>query len=283
MTSFSRFQQRNKQRTVAQNNLNTNFIFKGYPSTKISGSTGESIQASVVNKQERDYAYVFTQMQDELKVGSIWTVKNLKLLITEEITIIKDVNWHKYHALLCNVQVDNLWGYFKGPEKSFLDVSLEQKVVWESPQKPVLVLPESTLGFMDKIVIKGRAWLVQEYDAISTPGLVYYSLKPTTISKDVAAENAGKDVYVDKHEEAMVTIIEEPIAARGVDSPNIISANKEIYLSTEEGYFKTSNKNIKIKKRSSSEVVFVIPYGIAELTVEVKEKGEIVKKLYRVV
>ena len=283
MTSFSRFQQRNKQRTVAQNNLNTNFIFKGYPSTKISGSTGESIQASVVNKQERDYAYVFTQMQDELKVGSIWTVKNLKLLITEEITIIKDVNWHKYHALLCNVQVDNLWGYFKGPEKSFLDVSLEQKVVWESPQKPVLVLPESTLGFMDKIVIKGRAWLVQEYDAISTPGLVYYSLKPTTISKDVAAENAGKDVYVDKHEETMVTIIEEPIAARGVDLPNMISANKEIYLSTEEGYFKTSNKNIKIKKRSSSEVVFVIPYGIAELTVEVKEKGEIVKKLYRVV
>ena len=65
MTSFSRFQQRNKQRTVAQNNLNTNFIFKGYPSTKISGSAGESIQASVVNKQERDYAYVFTQLQDE--------------------------------------------------------------------------------------------------------------------------------------------------------------------------------------------------------------------------
>ena len=281
MTSFSRFQQRNKQRTVAQNNLNTNFIFKGYPSTKISGSAGESIQASVVNKQERDYAYVFTQLQDELKVGSTWTVKNLKLLITEEITIIKDVNWHKYHALLCNVQVDNLWGYFKGPEKSFLDVSLEQKVVWESPQKPVLVLPESTLGFMDKIVIKGRAWLVQEYDAISTPGLVYYSLKPTTISKDVAAENADKDVYIEKHEEAVISIIEEPI--QSTDAANIISANKEIYLSTEDGYFKSSNKNIKIKKRSVNEVVFVIPYGITEVLIEVKEKGEVVEKLYRVV
>lgn len=281
MTSFSRFQQRNKQRTVAQNNLNTNFIFKGYPSTKISGSAGESIQASVVNKQERDYAYVFTQLQDELKVGSTWTVKNLKLLITEEITIIKDVNWHKYHALLCNVQVDNLWGYFKGPEKSFLDVSLEQKVVWESPQKPVLVLPESTLGFRDKIVIKGRAWLVQEYDAISTPGLVYYSLKPTTISKDVAAENADKDIYIEKHEEAVISIIEEPI--QSTDAANLISANKEIYLSTEDGYFKSSNKNIKIKKRSISEVVFIIPYGITEVLIEVKEKGEVVEKLYRVV
>ena len=157
MTSFSRFQERNKKRTVAQNKLNTSFIFKGYPSIEIKGSADRSIQASVVNKQEKDYAYIFTHLQDELMIGSIWTAKNLHLLVTEEITIIKDVDWHKYHALLCNVQIDNHWGYFKGPEKSFLDVNLEREVVWESPQKPVLVLPENVLEFRDKIVIKGRA------------------------------------------------------------------------------------------------------------------------------
>ena len=127
MTSFSRFQERNKKRTVAQNKLNTSFIFKGYPSIEIQGSADQKIQASVVNKQEKDYAYVFTQTQDELEIGSVWAAKNLHLLITEEITIIKDVNWHKYHALLCNVQIDNHWGYFKGPEKSFLDVVLEKE------------------------------------------------------------------------------------------------------------------------------------------------------------
>ena len=105
MTSFSRFQERNKKRTVAQNKLNSSFILKGYPSIEITGSADQKIQASVVNKQEKDYAYVFTQTQDELAIGSIWTAKNLNLLITEEITIIKDVNWHKYHALLCNVQI----------------------------------------------------------------------------------------------------------------------------------------------------------------------------------
>ena len=194
MTSFSRFQERNKKRTVAQNKLNTSFIFKGYPSIEIKGSADQSIQASVVNKQEKDYAYIFTHLQDELAIGSIWTAKNLHLLVTEEITIIKDVDWHKYHALLCNVQIGNHWGYFKGSEKSFLDIALEREVVWESPQKPVLVLPENVLEFRDKIVIKGRAWLIQEYDAISTPGLVYYSLKPTTVSKEVAAENAGKPI-----------------------------------------------------------------------------------------
>ena len=283
MTSFSRFQERNKKRTVAQNKLNTSFIFKGYPSIEIQGSADQKIQASVVNKQEKDYAYVFTQTQDELEIGSVWAAKNLHLLITEEITIIKDVNWHKYHALLCNVQIDNHWGYFKGPEKSFLDVVLEKEVVWESPQKPVLVLPENVLNFRDKIVIKGRAWLIQEYDAISTPGLVYYSLKPTTISKEVAAENTGKDIYVEKHEEPIINVVENPISLLSKDSAFNISPNVPITLSTEDGYFKTTNKNLKIQKRTASMVVFSIPFGISEVAVEVKEKGDIVTKTYRVV
>ena len=283
MTSFSRFQERNKKRTVAQNKLNTSFIFKSYPSIEIQGSADQKIQASVVNKQEKDYAYVFTQTQDELEIGSVWTAKNLHLLITEEITIIKDVDWHKYHALLCNVQIDNHWGYFKGPEKSFLDVVLEKEVIWESPQKPVLVLPENVLNFRDKIVIKGRAWLIQEYDAISTPGLVYYSLKPTTISKEVAAENTGKDIYVEKHEEPIINVVENPISLLSEDSVFHISPNVSITLSTEDGYFKTTNKNLKIQKRTASIVVFSIPFGISEVAVEVKEKGDIVTKTYRVV
>ena len=283
MTSFSRFQERNKKRTVAQNKLNTSFIFKGYPSIEIQGSADQKIQASIVNKQEKDYAYVFTQKQDELEIGSVWAAKNLHLLITEEITIIKDVDWHKYHALLCNVQIDNHWGYFKGPEKSFVDVVLEKEVVWESPQKPVLVLPENVLNFRDKIVIKGRAWLIQEYDAISTPGLVYYSLKSTTISKEVAAENTGKDIYVEKHEEPTINVVENPISLLSEASVFHISPNIPITLSTEDGYFKTTNKNLKIQKRTASIVVFSIPFGISEVAVEVKEKGDIVTKTYRVV
>lgn len=283
MTSFSRFQERNKKRTVASSKLNTNYIFKGYPSIEITGSADQKIQASVVNKQEKDYAYVFTQLDDNLPIGSIWAAKDLNLLITEEITIIKDVNWHKYHALLCNVQVDNHWGYFKGPEKSFLDIVLEKEVVYESPQKPVLVLPENVLGFEDKIVIKGRAWLVQEYDAISTPGLVYYSLKPTTISKEVAAENIGKDIYVEKHKEDDVVVVETPIEQLSETGINLISANQLITLSTENGYFKTNNNNLKIQKRTTSTVAFSIPFGISEVAVEIKEKGDIVTKTYRVV
>ena len=283
MTSFSRFQERNKKRTVAKNKFNTSFIFKGYPSIEITGSADRKVQAAVVNKQEKEYAYIFTQLQDELAIGSIWAAKNLNLLITEEITIIKDVNWHKYHALLCNVQIDGHWGYFKGPEKSFLDIALEREVVWESPQKPVLVLEENVLDFRDKIVIKGRAWLIQEYDAISTPGLVYYSLKPTTVSKEVAAENEGKDIYIERFSKPELVVLEEPVGILTTDGPTLISANMNITLTTENGYFKSTNKNLKISKHTSNEVVFSIPFGVSEVTIETKEKGDIVNRTYRVV
>ena len=284
MTSFSRFQERNKKRTVANSKLNTNYIFKGYPSIEITGSTDEKIQASVVNKQEKDYAYIFTQLDDKLSIGSTWAAKNLLLLVTEEITIIKDVNWHKYHALLCNVQVDNQWGYFKGPEKSFLDVALEKETVWESPQKPILVLPvkedKKLLDFRDKIKIGNRAWLVQEYDEISTPGLVYYSLKPTTMSKQSDIQTRGVQSVIEKFEEPEVKIVEKPqITNSGIN----ISANMPITLKTQDGYFKTNNKNIKIQKRTATEIVFSIPFGIQEVVVEIKEKGDIIEKIYRVV
>ena len=282
MTSFSRFQERNKKRTVANNKLNTNYIFKGYPSIEIKGSSDQKVQASVVNKQEKDYAYVFTPLADNLSIGSVWTAKNLHLLITEEITIIKDVDWHKYHALLCNVQIDNHWGYFKGPEKSFLDVALEKEVVWESPQKPVLVLPENVLNFRDKIVIKDRAWLIQEYDAISTPGLVYYSLKPTTISKEVAAENEGKSIYVEKYENKKPEIVVEPSQTYDLRNNYIkVAANMPITVNTQYGYFQSNNSNIKIQKRTSDTVIFSIPFGVEEVSIEVKEKGDLVTKTYR--
>lgn len=271
MTSFSRFQERNKKRVVAQQEFNTSFIFKGYPSIKITNGEN-SCQASVVNKQEKDYAYVYTQLQDSLAIGSVWDAKNLHLLITEEITIIKDVNWHKYHALLCNTKIGDYWGFFLGPEKSYINVKLENKVLIESQQKPILVLPENVLSFEDKIMIGGRAWLVQEYDAISTPGLVYYSLRPTTMSK-----NANQ---IEKAVKENISINEEVI---NTSTYAYISANQDIELNTEGGFFNTSNSNIKIKQRTSSKIIFSIPFGIEEVTIQTKKKGDIVEKTYRVV
>lgn len=269
MSNFSRFQERNKKMQLAAQEFNSTFVIKGYPSVEITDVLGNKLQASVVNKEEQDYAYIYTNINDSLLPGSIWSVKNLHLLITKEITIIKNVKWHKYHAILCNIQIGDYWGYFKGPGKSFIEVKLEEKSNIISSQKPVLVLPNNILGFKDKVVLNNRPWLVQEYDNLSTNGITYYSLEPTTVNK------ATETTYSTRPQQTNHIIKKE-----NINNINSIINNTNITLSTENGYFK-SNVKLNIIQLKASSVTFSIPYGINNVTVEVKEKGEIVSYTYK--
>jgi hypothetical protein len=112
---------------------------------------------------------------------------------------------------------------------------------------------------------------------------VYYSLKPTTVSKEVVEENTNKEVYIEKYEKVEATVTETPIEEMLDDSVVKIGANIPIEIATQDGYFKSNNKNIKIEKRNMNVVVFSIPFGVTEVVIEVKEKGDIVEKTYRVV
>ena len=282
MSSFDRFRHINRARVSAQSNLNTHFIFKGYPSVTMNSDNDKNVycDAVIVNQQEKDKAYIYTQLDDVLTMGSTWNAKGLHWLIAEEIVIIKDVNWHKYLSYLCNLEVEGIWGYFIGPEKHYVNIKNEQNTSLESLQKPVLVLPSDVLGFEDKIVIKGRPWLVQEYDAISSPGLIYYSLRATTISKE-EAEGHTEDVYIVHAQDVYEDIIIEPVEEPAHEDSYIIGNDIDIELATEEGYFKTNNRNIKVKKLTGSKVIFTLPFGVNEAQVDIKQNGQIVTKVYR--
>ena len=128
-------------------------------------------------------------------------------LITEEIIIMKDVQWHKYLAMLCNCNFDGVWGYFKGPEETYINIALQQTSYITSLQKPLIILPENTIHFGDKIVIKNRPFLVQEIDNISVPGISYCSLQPTTIS--IADKQEDKSFYIVKASQYKNTSKEE--------------------------------------------------------------------------
>lgn len=306
MNRFERFRNRNLKHGEAAQEVNTHFIFKGYPSTKLQNRNtaawleeirhkilytenneplsiditpvdfATEIQAAVVNQQEKDKAYIYTQLDTPLPMGSIWGAKTLCWLIAEEIITIKDVNWHKYLSYLCNIQVEDVWGYFIGPEKRYVNIANEKDASLESLQKPVLVLPEGILGFKDKIVIKDRPWQVQEWDAISSPGLIYYSLRATTISKEVAEEHEGEDVYIERAKNETTPIITAPTE---INNKNIINNNIDITVSTEEGYFKY-NKKIAVKRHTATQVIFSIPFGITEVTIQTKKDGEVVSTTY---
>ncbi len=273
MSSFDRWQAKQLKRTVAQGQLNSSFVMKGYPSITIEGMNSEKIAAAVVNKQEQDYAYFYTLIDKPLPIGSIWKVKSLYFLIAEEIVIIKDVRWHKYMAYLCNTQIGDKWGYFKGPQESFINLNLKQNVILESQQHPVLVLPEGSLSIGDKVLIKNRAWLVQEHDSISTQGISYYSLVPTTVSSTI---------YQDQETVEKPNKVKKPYDDIVIDdNHNIIySYNHEIELSTEQGYIQTVAK-INIVRHEEKLVSFTVPFGVEQFEVEILEKGQKVIKTFK--
>lgn len=278
--NWDRFQKING--TVRANNrdiVNSHFIIKGYPSIEIINLQDDStLQSVVVNKEEQDIAYIYTYLKDPISLGSMWRAKQLHLLVTQEITVIKDVNWHKYKCLVCNMELDNMWGYFKGPEKTHVNLDLKKDVVLVSQSKPILVLPGCPLKFQDKIMIKGHAWIVEEYDNISDDGITYYSLSPTTMSKEIIEANIDKQVYIEEHEEHTLELPEDDTHTTEYE----VAPNSIITLATEEGFFKYSNAAVKIKKHSASEVIFQIPFGLKELTIQYKEQGQIVERTYKI-
>jgi len=282
MSNFNRFREKNNYYKEASQKINSHFLIKGYPSITITDAEDNEKQAVVVNQQEKEKAYIYTALQDELSIGSIWQAKSLHFLISEEIIIIKDVDWHKYLAFLCNVELEDTWGYFIGLKKRVAGVDEEYSAAIESKQKPLLILPANILEYEDTVVIKGRPWLVQEYDAISTPGLVYYSLAPTTASlkQPTRSEPNIPDSYIIKKQSKPTELILEPEEVIGAEEKYAIAYNQDMTITTEKGYFKYSNKAIKIKKHTATEVVFCLPFGVKEVTIESKERGEVVVQTF---
>lgn len=265
MSSFSRFQDINQKRGIANNKTNSSFIFNGYPTISILGTSGDEVTASVVNRQEKDLAYIYTHIDQELPIGSVWSAKGLRWLISEEIVIIKDVSWHKYEAILCNVEINGLWGYFRGPEESYINTVLKQDVVVQSQQKPILVLGEDILPIGERFEVRGRGWMVQEKDNFDTTGVTYYSLRASTLSK---AEEEDVDFEV------------ETIQRRN-NSMKLISGEKASFT-TEQGYFSTNCSRVEVINRTKTQVDVIIPFGIKELEVVTVSKGHRITTKYEV-
>lgn len=265
-TSFDRFRRRNKLQTKATDKGNAAFVFSGYNSTTIVGDK-VSYAAAVVNDQENDKAYIYTHLSDSLDIGSVWTVKNLHFLITEEIVTIKDVQWHKYAAVLCNVQIGGYWGKFS--TSTNISTSVTEKSVVISLQHPILVLPSDVVDYRDVVIIKGRPWMVQEYDSITDPGITYYSLIASTASKDavdsVIKHTESYDLDKDSYESGVYTI----------------SANTPVTLNTEDGYFKYDKSALKILARTATSVTFQLPFGLDTVVVQTKQDGQVVSSTYQ--
>ena len=269
MSSFTRFQARNRLMSNSEKQTNAEFVAQGYASiTMINDADDSEHLAYVYNKQEKDEGYIYTNYDEPLEIGSCWNVKGLHFLVDEEIVIIKDVQWRKYHALLCNIEADGTWWYFK--KDDYIDVSLREQSFIKSLAKPLLVTPGTPFQYNDKVMIADRAWLVQEYDNYTHQGVTYYSVTPTTMSKDVIDTRVDNEPIIEQAEQIPFN----------EDKTYQLIPEKIYELQTEDGYFTTTCKVLKVVSRTSSLVKFSAPFGVTTAEVKVKQNGEIITIVY---
>lgn len=177
------------------------------------------------------------------------------------------MQWHKYAAALCNVQIGGYWGRFS--TSTNISTSVKEKSVIISLQHPLLVLPTGAVDYRDVVIIQGRPWMVQEYDSITDPGITYYSLVASTASKgatdSVIKHTDNYDLDKDSYESGVY----------------VVSANTPITLSTEEGYFKYDKSALKVLARTATSIIFQLPFGLDTVTVQTKQDGQIVSSTYK--
>lgn len=73
MGAFERFKAAQAQRAAANRNFNAGFLVNGASAATITNTFDKTIKisAAVVNKQESDIAYIYTDLQNPLEIGSI--------------------------------------------------------------------------------------------------------------------------------------------------------------------------------------------------------------------
>ena len=88
---YKHFQDRINAETIADGLVNNQFVFSAENSIVLRNAFRDEwqVQASVVNLQEKDMAYIYVRDDEDdlLPIGSVWGAKGLKWIITEEIVI----------------------------------------------------------------------------------------------------------------------------------------------------------------------------------------------------
>ena len=111
-----------------------------------------------------------------------------------------------------------------------------------------------------KIVIKNRAWLVQECDDYSTEGIGYYSLSASTVSSHVEQEAGDKQTYLEQPSATQ----EDFVGVLQNDKNIRCGHNVEVSIPCDETVT-WDNRAIKVIKRTNTTITFILPFGVDEV------------------
>ena len=270
MGKFDLFRSKDEISNNCAAKLESKFIIEGTSATVIHTLKDEQDRKAaliITDKEGPDTSLVFTyrnekQPQKELLKGDYFTWKNNTYMVYEDVEVVRDVLYKKQKVYQCNVsfKLNNItyYGYYVSSLTKYVDTTLKGNLVITDNEKPILVVP--TFDWVQtgaKIVINGKPFKIIDFDMITNNGICYCSLDVDFISKQ-------QDVYVQEED-------------------NTLKAGIEQTLPINYG-FVLFEPSVEVIRKSSKEIVFIVHYGVNELTVTTKNMDKIdIKQSYKVV
>lgn len=232
-------------------NYESSFITDGTSAVKIYSLRLNSYkQAAIIitDKEGPDTSFVYTFKERvkecELLKGDYYTWNNNTYFVYEEVPVVLEGKYKKQRSYQCNVVVhcgdSCCGGYFVSSLAKYTDTTLQSNLNITDNDKPILVLPDCDWADNGtKIVIKNKPYKIIAVDNITNSGIAYCSL--------------DRD-FLNKFEDVVPEL------------ENVLIAGIEQELSIENGTFETNYK-VEIVSKTADRVVFIIPYGLNEITI----------------
>lgn len=254
---YDKFREVQEAKEKTYNDRSSAFITEGLVATEITMLKDNSTKDAALvynDKEGPDDVIVYTLKKDDVAKSDYFSHDGVNYLIYEDVKLNdKTISYRKQWASECNVSFNvgqtTILGCYKSSLRSHRDTEFSKNQVVMGDQRPVIIIksnPAIKVGLHFKI--EGRYWKVQDYDNITNRGITYiYIEQATNEVNDVATTPAptGPHLY------AMI----------------------EQELTTKEAYF-SSTPRVNIVSRLPDKVIFVIPFGIEEVVISVKEENE---------
>ena len=270
-----------KKRTACFDTRSAAFITQGKLSKDIYHKRKQkTIKAGLVYqyKEGPDEAIVYTFKKDDLRKGDYFIYDHVNYLVYEDQKLTDENNNHKKHrALECNVSFkideDSYKAYFLSSLRRKQMPDFEGKELLMPDEMPLLVLPtNSKITINTRFKINSKYWEVKEFDDISNPGITYYYIE--------------RYVQEISKEEEILPVFDFVIEETNVNQSEVSSVDLRPmveYIFVTEDFVFASNPKVDIILREETRIGFKVPFGIEQVTIETKEDGNIVEKVYSVV
>ena len=266
---FDLFRRKEQNNENCRQKFESSFILEGPSAVLIHAirlDVDKKAAIIITDKEGPDTSLVFTyeerEQNNNLLKGDYYTWKDTTYLVYEDCKLVRETAYRKQKSYECNVNFsydgETYYGYYVSSLAKYIDTTLQGKINITDNEKPILILAQLPwIKVGAKLVITGKPYKIIDFDAITNDGIVYCSL-----DRDFIDNNEDIKEYIDT---------------------NALVAGREIVLNTNYGYFKSSC-DVDIISKSYTEVKFVIPYGINNITITTKDANKNnIEKEYRVV